>query len=137
MVSKFPVSLSKEKYRNALTSKGSKFGRDWLGTYYQMRLASPARGKAPKRDTCATVQETENKPREISGLFFFLCADLQTSVAYRLQSISNPNKINDLGAEFIDVRRFGFEMLFARTCRNPALISMCAKNAYTTSSVRG
>lgn len=55
MVSTFPVSLSKEKYRNALTSKGSKFGRDWLGTYYQMRLASPARGKAPKRDTCATV----------------------------------------------------------------------------------
>ena len=41
MVSTFPVSGSKEKYRNALTSKGSKFGRDWLGTYYQMRLASP------------------------------------------------------------------------------------------------
>ena len=55
MVSTFPVSGSKEKYRNALTSKGSKFGRDWLGTYYQMRLASPARGKAPKWDTCATV----------------------------------------------------------------------------------
>lgn len=33
MVSTFPVSGSKEKYRNALTSKGSQFGRDWLGTY--------------------------------------------------------------------------------------------------------
>ena len=56
----------------------------------------------------------------VSGLFFFLCADLQNFSRLQIVVNSVSNKINGLGAGFIDVRRFGFEMLFARVCHLPS-----------------
>lgn len=45
------------KLYEVMDSKGSKFGRDWLGTYYQMCLVSPRPWKsAVVRYVCCSLR---------------------------------------------------------------------------------